>query len=271
MTSVPKPLQLTRNFRRILGIDFFNGDAHGAIDKMRSGGLLVVPAAPALINLPVDQAYRRALLESDLAIADSAFMVMVWNLLERDNVRRLSGLEYFSALVEDAEFRRDGAALFVMASEESAVTNVAWLMGRGIRIQPDQVYVAPIYRDGVKDPILLERILALRPKHVVITVGGGVQERLGLYLKLGLDYLPSIHCIGAAIAFKSGDQVAIPAIADRARAGWLLRCLWRPKSYLPRYWGARKLAWLLFNHRANLPPLDAPEVAEADGSSTSAA
>jgi UDP-N-acetyl-D-mannosaminuronic acid transferase (WecB/TagA/CpsF family) len=96
-----------RKSRRILGIDFFNGDARAAIEEIRSGGLLVVPAAPALANLSVDQDYRRALLQADLAITDSAFMVMVWNLLEGDNLRRLSGLEYFSRLVEDPDFRGD--------------------------------------------------------------------------------------------------------------------------------------------------------------------
>jgi UDP-N-acetyl-D-mannosaminuronic acid transferase (WecB/TagA/CpsF family) len=260
-----------RKSRRILGIDFFNGDARAAIEEIRSGGLLVVPAAPALANLSVDQDYRRALLQADLAITDSAFMVMVWNLLEGDNLRRLSGLEYFSRLVEDPDFRGDGSALYVMASDNSASTNVAWLESQGIHVQSNQIYVAPIYGDGVTDSVLLERILAFRPRHIVITVGGGIQERLGLYLKLSLDYLPAIHCIGAAIAFCSGDQIAIPGIADRLRIGWLLRCLWRPKCYLPRYWKARKLAWLLYNYRSALPPLEIPEDAEAERPSTSAA
>jgi N-acetylglucosaminyldiphosphoundecaprenol N-acetyl-beta-D-mannosaminyltransferase len=259
------------NSRRILGIDFFSGGPREAIARIRPGGLLVVPAAPALMNLSSDDGYRRALLEADLAITDSAFMVMVWNLLEGDNLRRLSGLEYFSELIGDPEFRRDGSALYVMASAESARTNVAWLESQGIRIEPHQIYIAPVYRHEVKDPALLERILSFRPRHIVITVGGGIQERLGLYLKLSLDYLPAIHCIGAAIAFRSGDQVIIPPIADRLSLGWLFRCLWRPGSYVPRYWAARKLAWLLFSYRAQLPPLAVAEAEMAARSSSSAA
>jgi UDP-N-acetyl-D-mannosaminuronic acid transferase (WecB/TagA/CpsF family) len=267
VTSIETP-RAGGNSRRILGIDFFNGEASGAIERLRSGGLLVVPAAPALINLPFDRAYRRALLQADLAITDSAFMVLIWNLLEGDDVRRLSGLEYFSHLVEDAGFRQSGAVFYVMANEESSRKNVAWLRGQGIPVGDDQIYIAPFYGSDVKDQVLVDRIAVMRPKHVVITVGGGVQERLGLYLKLSLDYLPAIHCIGAAIAFKSGDQVTVPLLADRLRLGWLLRCLWRPKSYLPRYWNARKLAWLLLNHRAELPPMDVVEVTDAEHSST---
>ena len=66
-------------FRSILGIKFFVGDAAQAVQRMNDGGLLVVPAAPALKNLPHDAAYREALLAADLVITDSAFMVLVWN------------------------------------------------------------------------------------------------------------------------------------------------------------------------------------------------
>jgi UDP-N-acetyl-D-mannosaminuronic acid transferase (WecB/TagA/CpsF family) len=270
MTS-SSPSKSDPGSRRILGIDFFSGGATEAVERMRRGGLLVVPAAPALTALPSDSKYREALLEADLAIADSAFMVLLWNLLEGDTLGRISGLEYFCQLVQDPDFREDGASLYVMASEDSAKKNVAWLESQGIPIRADQIYVAPMYRDRVVDPVLLQQVSALRPRHVVITVGGGIQERLGLYIKQSLDYTPAIHCIGAAIAFRSGDQVFIPAIADRLALGWLLRCLWRPRSYVPRYWSARKLAWLLLRYRRELPPLDVPEAAASQESSTSIA
>ncbi len=242
--------------RQILGIQFFSGGASEAVERMRCGGLLVAPAAPALISLSVDPAYREALLKADVAIADSALMALLWNLLEGDSLGRLSGLEYFTQLLRDSEFRQAGATLYVMASVESARKNVAWLGSQGVPVNSDQVYIAPMYGNDVTDPELLQRISALRPRHVVVTVGGGIQERLGLYIKRSLDYAPAIHCIGAAIAFRSGDQVNIPPLADRLALGWLLRCLWRPKSYVPRYWGARKLALMLYRYRAELPPME---------------
>ena len=97
-----------------------------------------------------------------------------------------------------------------------------------------------------------------RYQHVIVTVGGGTQERLGLYMKRNLDYLPGIHCIGAAIAFLSGDQVSIPTWADKSGLGWLLRCLSAPKAYVPRYWAARKLIWLMLRYKTELPPLAVP-------------
>lgn len=254
LVSGPSSSHRPSGSRQVLGINFFCGGAAEAVERMRQGGLMVAPAAPALSNLPVDSAYREALLESDLAIVDSAFMSMVWNLLEGDSLGRLSGLEYFAQLVRDPEFRQRRAALYVMASEESARRNVAWLRRQGIGVEADQIYIAPMYGVEVVDPELVARISRLRPRHVVVTVGGGIQERLGLHLKRSLEYLPAIHCIGAAIAFRSGDQVYIPDFADRLALGWMFRCLWRPGSYVPRYWAARKLAWLLYRYRAELPP-----------------
>jgi hypothetical protein len=111
-----------------------------------------------------------------------------------------------------------------MASPISAKRNLAWLEGQGIAVPEDNIYMAPIYGSGsISDTALLERLNRLRPRHVIMTIGGGTQERLGLYLKRNLDYRPAIHCIGAAIAFLSGDQVHIPVWADKFYLGWLFR------------------------------------------------
>lgn len=221
---------------------------------MKKGGLLVVPAAPALTHLPHDAEYREALLESDLTIADSAFMVLIWNFLESEKLRRLSGLEYFDALIDDGELRQTGRVFFVMPSTGSAARNISWLRTQGINLQPEQVYVAPRYEREVIDPDLLRIVRARQPRHIVIAIGGGIQEKLGLYLKRNLDYCASIHCIGAAIAFRTRDQVYIPRWADRIGIGWLLRCLWQPRVYVPRYWKARELAVLLHRYRTEIPP-----------------
>src|SRR5882757_5467648 len=171
---------------RILGIDFFDGSPRAAIDLMRNGGLLVIPAAPALKDLDHNLDYRESLLNADLAITDSAYM-------------------------------------------------------------------APIYGSAsISDPALLERLNRLRPQHVIVTIGGGTQERLGLHLKRNLAYRPAIHCIGAAIAFLSGDQVHIPVWADRYYLGWLFRSLAEPKRYIPRYWDARKLLAIMLRNRSRL-------------------
>jgi UDP-N-acetyl-D-mannosaminuronic acid transferase (WecB/TagA/CpsF family) len=245
----------------ILGVDFFCGNAHAAIERMRSGGLLVVPAAPALKDLPTNAAYREALLHADLAITDSAFMVLIRNTISNRRVPRVSGLEYLKKLLHEPDVREPGNTLWIMASPKSARTNMAWLREEGFALRDQDIYMAPMYKEEVSDPELIEKMRAHRYRHVIVTVGGGTQERLGLYLKRSLPYLPSIHCIGAAIAFLSGDQIYIPTWADKTGTGWLFRCVSHPAAYLPRYWSARKLLWLMLKYRTKLPPFQPEEAA----------
>jgi UDP-N-acetyl-D-mannosaminuronic acid transferase (WecB/TagA/CpsF family) len=184
-------------------------------------------------------------------------MVLIWNLIAGDRLRRLSGLEYLRELLMERDIKTPGNTLWIMASPKSAKLNLAWLATQGIDVPEENIYMAPMYGSKIDDPVLIEKLTRLRPHHVVVTVGGGTQERLGLYMKRNLDYLPAIHCIGAAIAFLSGDQVHIPVFADKFYLGWLYRCISEPKRYVPRYWEARKLFGLMIKYRSELPPLQA--------------
>jgi UDP-N-acetyl-D-mannosaminuronic acid transferase (WecB/TagA/CpsF family) len=214
---------------------------------------MMAPAAPALKDIPVHADYREALLGADLVIADSAFMVLAWNLLEQDSIQRVSGLAFLRAALARDEVRRPGNTLWVMASQQSARRNLEWLRSQGITVPKECIYLAPLYGDRVEDPELIRRIESAHFQHVIVTIGGGTQERLGLYLKSHLSYRPGIYCIGAAIAFLSGDQVFIPEWADRLYLGWLLRSLSSPRRYVPRYWSAWLLLPLLWRFRDQLP------------------
>jgi len=239
--------------RQILGVNFYVGDVEGVFERLSHGGLLVVPAAPALVDVAHNQDYRDALINADVAIADSAFMVLLWNWMERDSIPRISGLKYLRALLHRDDVRTPGGTFWVMAGAASAAKNLAWLRSEGIDVPPECVYNAPMYGGKIVDRQLIDTLGVLRPKHIVITVGGGTQERLGLYLKRNLGYLPAIHCIGAAIAFLSGDQVRIPNWADRLYLGWLFRCVSSPRKFIPRYLAAPRLIPLLWRYRAELP------------------
>src|SRR5277367_1830149 len=115
-------------FQQILGVRFFVGDAQGAIDAVSlHGGLVVVPAAPALKNLAADKGYREAVLGADFAIADSAFMVLMWNLIDQNRIPKLSGLKYLRALIEEPDFKEVGKTFWVMPTAASAQRNLRWL------------------------------------------------------------------------------------------------------------------------------------------------
>src|SRR5258706_14156741 len=146
-----------------------------------------------------------------------------------------------------------------MANAESDVRYLEWLFEQGVKVMFEDVYLAPGIHSTIQDESLLQRVRERKPHHIVVTIGGGAQERLGLYLKRNLEWLPAIHRIGAAIAFLSGDQVHIPMWADRSHLGWLFRCISEPKRYIPTYWSARKLVSLMLRYRTLLPVVNAKQ------------
>jgi N-acetylglucosaminyldiphosphoundecaprenol N-acetyl-beta-D-mannosaminyltransferase len=251
---VSSPTLFNARYQMILGVRFFVGTAQDAIVVIsRQGGLVVVPAAPALKNLAHDEQYRDALLGADFAIADSALMVLLWNLIQHNQIPKLSGLKYMRELIRQPEVLQPGGCFWVMPSHSSAVRNAKWLQSKGVPICEEDMYLAPFYGAEILDCELIEKLEERRPQHIVLGVGGGTQERLGLYLKNTLSYQPAIHCIGAAIAFLSGDQVRIPIWADTLGLGWLWRSASDPRRFVPRYWDARHLVPLILRFRDRLP------------------
>jgi len=256
MTLLASPTFSGPQYRQILGVRFFVGGAPEAVEIGASGGLVVVPAAPALLELERDRDYRRALLEADLAITDSGFLVLLWRLLTGERIRRVSGLEYLKLLLAKPELKKPKSVLWVMPSEASLKQNLAWLQPQGYPFENDDCYVAPKYsQSSIADEKLVERVNERQPRHIIICVGGGVQEKLGHYLRRHVAGTPAIHCVGAAIGFLTGEQVRIPDWADQRLLGWFFRCVSDPKRFVPRYVRALALARLLFRFGHRLPEL----------------
>ncbi len=224
-----------------------------------NGGLLVVPAAPALVKLQTDEDYRRALVSADMAIADSGAMVLIWKLLTGKRVERISGLKFLKHLIGRLGLRPTERVLWIVPSEAAHEKTINWLRHVNLTGTAD-FYVAPRYPSEVRDDALIAKIDNHPPVHIVVGIGGGVQEKLGLFLKENLRSRPAIHCIGAALAFLTGDQPPIPMWADRFYLGWLLRLLRQPRVFGPRYLSAFRLPGLMFRYREKLPPLAISDV-----------
>src|SRR5438552_18355409 len=104
--------------QQILGISFFHGTAAEAVEQMSCrGGVVVVPAAPAMVRLRYDEVYRDAMIGADLAIPDSGLMVLLWKIIRRENLTRISGLAYLKRLISEPAFRESGRSFFVLPTE----------------------------------------------------------------------------------------------------------------------------------------------------------
>jgi UDP-N-acetyl-D-mannosaminuronic acid transferase (WecB/TagA/CpsF family) len=248
-------MQPSDEFRTILGLNFFVGSVDSLISKTREGGLIVVPAAPALVDLPDNASYRRAVENARFAITDSGFLVLLWLVRKGELLERISGLRFLRALLDNEDFRSPNASFWIMPSAVDSVANLRWLQERGLGVTEQNCYVAPLYwGGGIKDGELLKILEILRPRFVVINIGGGTQEVLGDYLQRNLSYRPAIICTGAAIAFLSGQQVNIPPWADRMMLGWLARCLNEPRKFVPRYWRALRFTLLMLRYAETRVP-----------------
>ena len=270
--------------KRMLGIDFFVGTAAEAIAHIsKYGGLIVAPAAPSFIALQDDPDYRRAIADADLAIADSGWAVLFWRLLRREKLTRISGLALFKALLDTAEARMPKNLLFVLPTEKAKAKTIEFGRASNLPITADHCYVAPNYSvgqaflpaeptstgkrerlpynsdltstasPGIEDPKLVSIVEQRKPKHIIIGIGGGMQDKLGSYLKHQLTYRPGIYCIGAAPGFVTGDQIVIPMWADRFFVGWMFRLFAQPRTLLPRFWSARRLPGMIWRYGSELP------------------
>jgi hypothetical protein len=116
-------------------------------------------------------------------------------------------------------------------------------------------HLASTASTGVEDQKLVSILESRKPKHIIIGIGGGMQDKLGSYLKHQLTYRPGIYCIGAAPGFVTGDQIVIPMWADRFFVGWIFRIIGRPRDYLTRYWKARLPPLLIIKYGTKFPQL----------------
>lgn len=244
----------------ILGVCFYTSSTAGAVEVAFNGGLVLAPSGPGMADDLVDSAaYREALLNADINLTDSGFMLELWRWKTGRRLPRLSGLGFLRTLLAHPLAKQAGNTFWVMPSEDEQAIHLKWLNANGVPVDPEDCYIAPLYGKGViDDQELVAQLLRRKPRTVIVAIGGGVQERLGLSLKRRLaseSKPPGVVCIGAAIGFLSGAQVNIPPWVDRWRLGWLWRTASSPRKYSSRYISALGLLNLVFRYKERLPPL----------------
>lgn len=243
--------KVSPNRIKVLGIPFLNGSVQQCYELLKQqGGLLTAPSGPGLAGIPKDKVYYASLLESDVVIPDSGYMVLLWNAMHRTKLKRLSGLEFINYFVERFPKETNQRIMLVNPTLDEQQANIAYLNSIGVNVSEKDCYIAPMYaKNKVADEVLAALIEKQKPSWVLINIGGGTQEILGAYLKKRLSYSPAIVCTGAAIAFKTGKQVDIPVWADKAYLGWLFRIVSSPQKYYRRYMEAIPLVRLMARYQ----------------------
>ena len=222
-------------------LKFWKHSAHELMRHLdREGGFLVVPSAPSLCLAAHDDELWRSHLRADCAVVDSGFLKLLLLAKGELSLPRISGYQLIESLlaadpaVVPFHERR---CLWVIPSEAERRRVQELLLSKGFSASLQTYYLAPHYGKPAdfQDEALLAQAVEEKPDWIVICIGGGKQERLGSMLRDTLGKRPVILATGGAVAFFSGGQAPIPKICDRLFLGWLVRILYEPKRFLPRY------------------------------------
>lgn len=241
---------------RILGVSFFNGTASGAVTEATArGGCVLIPASPALLKLNYDEVYRDALQQADLVLPDSGLLARLWRIATGRSLTKISGIDYLRCLLDQPSIKDRGNTFWILPSEAAKQMAVPFLRKHGCEVLEDCCHVASQNNASFQDHALLLKLEERQPPHVVIALHWRGKESLGIYLRDYLLYRPTIHCVGAALGFLTGDEDAIPEWAQRHQLGWLARLGSQPRMILPRLGIALALAAMVFRYRSELPPL----------------
>jgi len=208
---------------------------------------MVVPSGPGLATIGSDLRYTHAVQNCDFAIPDSGYMVLLLKIFKGIKIKKLSGYDFLKRFLSEELFNKK-ELFFIDPTEKESELNYKYLCRKGIPIDSNYQYIAPIYGDGtIEDKVLIKKLNSLiqKPKYIIINLGSGIQEPLGLYLKQNLNFNPGIICTGAAISFLTGAQANISPLIDKLYLGWLWRCIKNPCVFVPRYLSAFRLFKLI--------------------------
>ena len=107
-------------------------------------------------------------------------MVVLWRLFRREDVHRISGFEYLKHLLTSLKGEGKREVFWVLPTEHARQKLLDWSRREAFSIDKENCYVAPRYGSDVEDRNLLSLIDQHRPAHVIIAIGSGAQEKLGL-------------------------------------------------------------------------------------------
>ena len=200
---------------------------------MNSDGLFTFPAAPPLATLELNSEYHKSLISSDYVFFDSGYFVLLLRYLKGIKVNKFSGYKFLKLLFKFLNLNKEKKIFLVDPFAKNSEKNLEYLQNLGcVNIKK---YVAPIYDPiSIKDENLLREIKNFQPEFIVINLGGGVQEVLGYFLKININFKSKIICTGGAISYFTKDQAPINDTIDKLYLGWFFRLLFNPMVFIPR-------------------------------------
>ena len=210
-------------------------------------GLFVFPSGPALASIKKSTYYYKSLQKSNFVFFDSGFFVLLLRIFKNIKVNKFSGYKFLSLFFDFLKINKNKSIFSIDPNFEYSKSNKSYL--RNLGLKKIHNYVAPKYNSSkLIDKKLLNLINKVKPNFILINIGGGTQEVLGLYLKEKLSFKSTILCTGAAISFFTKDQAPINNFIDKFYLGWLLRLIFNPLIFFKRYvFGLKLIPMVIFS------------------------
>ncbi len=228
-------------------IRFNNIDVRNFDKCITKKGLFVFPAGPGLASIQKSNEYYKSIQKADLVFFDSGFFVLLLKIFKNVKVKKFSGYKFLGLFFDYLKLNNNKSIFSVDPNFEFSKSNKSFLKNLGLKKIYN--YIAPKYNSSeLADKKLLSLINKVKPNFILINIGGGTQEVLGLYLKKKLKFKPTILCTGAAISFFTKDQAPINNFIDKYYLGWLLRLIFNPLIFFKRYiFGLKLIPMVIFN------------------------
>ena len=221
-----------KNIIKFHNINFFNLSFVSVFKLIMEGGYLVAPAASALSKIKNNKKYHKALINSNVAILDSGFFCILLRIIKFEKVKKLSGYKFLKKFLNQKKIKTK-KILCVDPSVKESVINRKYLIKK--KFKNITSYTAPMYNKGnITDIKLIKKIKKIKPRIIIINIGGEIQEILAEYICKNVNYKISIVCTGAAIGFLTGTQAPINNTIDKFYFGWFVRILFDPKNFFLR-------------------------------------
>ncbi len=210
-------------------------------------GLFVFPAGPALATIGQSKNYYKSIKSADLVFFDSGFFVLLLKIFKNVHVSKFSGFKFLALFFNYLKKNKNKKIFCIDPNLNFSKSNKAYIKKLGIK--KIQNYIAPKFDPiNLSDQKLIKLIKNFNPNYIIINLGGGIQEILGLYLKKNLKQKTTILCTGAAISFFTKDQAPINELIDKYYLGWLIRLIYDPFIFFKKYIiGLKLIPMVIFN------------------------
>ena len=210
-------------------------------------GLFVFPAGPALATIEKSNKYHESIQKADFVFFDSGLFVLLLKIFKNITVDKFSGYKFLYLFFKYIKKNKKKSVFCIDPNLDFSKSNQLYFKKLGIKKTYN--YLAPKYKvNNLSDKKLLKLIKKVKPNFIIINIGGGIQEVLGLYIKKKIKLKTTILCTGGAISFFTGDQAPINTFIDKYYLGWLVRLFFNPLIFFKRYIiGLKLIPMVIFN------------------------